>query len=138
MKDEIDMTVGVSGLTVLGGGAYDLKRATATHPSSYWATPGTYLLMDVIARDYQGTFPNNPILTVTEGSLQAGGLFDYQNTWTPPHKAHREGRNVDVRSHGIPEDNRDEFEKIASENGAKPKLEFPGQLNEHYHLTFPN
>lgn len=75
VKDETDMTVKVPGLTVLGGGAYDLKQATATHPSSYWATSGTYLLIDVIARDYHGTFPKDPILTVTEASLEAGGAL---------------------------------------------------------------
>ena len=83
------------------------------------------------------------MLVVTDASLAYGGLYDYQNTWAPPHKTHRVGTDIDVRSKNIPKkdsqrkvDNRQEFESIVCRNYGYPKLEFPGQVNEHYHLYF--
>jgi len=89
-----------------------------------------------IAYEYQEKFPNDGTLVVTDASLAWGGLYDYMNTWDTPHTYHRIGTDIDVRSKNIPEDNRDEFEKIVCENYGFPKLESPGKPNEHYHLYF--
>jgi hypothetical protein len=76
------------------------------------------------------------MLVVTDASLAWGGLYDYKNTWSPPHKTHRIGTDVDVRSKNIPDNNREEFEKIACKNYGFPSLEYEEQTNEHYHLYF--
>ena len=70
-------------------------------------------------------------------SLPWGGLYDYMNRWSPPHNTHRIGTDIDVRSKNIPEGkNRELFERFVCRNYGFPDLEFPGQLNEHYHLYF--
>jgi hypothetical protein len=41
-------------------------------------------------------------LTFNDTSLQMGGLFDVGTAaWFYPHKAHREGRNTDIRTNGL-------------------------------------
>lgn len=93
-------------------------------------------LFNIIAEEYNKSFSSDEMLVVTDASLAWGGLYDYKNTWNPPHNTHRIGTDIDVRSKNIPEDNRDEFEKIVCENYGFPKLEFSGKPNEHYHLYF--
>ena len=145
---EAIIRVQVSGLQSLSGGYYFLKCEIEPCPSYkhedfYNVQAWVNGLFNKIAYSYYQKFPTAQLLVVTDASLAYGGLYDYQNTWAPPHKTHRVGTDIDVRSKNIPKkdsqrkvDNRQEFESIVCRNYGYPKLEFPGQVNEHYHLYF--
>lgn len=93
-------------------------------------------LFNIIAEEYNKKFQNDEMLVVNDASLAWGGLYDFKNTWNPPHTYHRLGTDIDVRSWNIPSKNRRKFEEFVCENYGFPDLEFPGRLNEHYHLYF--
>jgi hypothetical protein len=135
------MDVWIKGLAPLGGENYLLKCeiegcAGYKHENFYNVQPWASSLFNNIASSYSQKFPTSQLLIVTDASLAYGGLYDYQNTWVPPHKTHRIGTDIDVRSKNIPENNRSKFENIVCDNYGSPKLEYPGQDNEHYHLYF--
>lgn len=88
------------------------------------------------AEDYTSEFPKAPLLVVTDGSLGWGGLYDYEKDWRPPHKYHRTGTDIDVRSHNIPTSNREKFvEKVCKYSGF-PLFEYADTPIEHYHISF--
>lgn len=141
VKDEKRLTVRILGLESLSGAYFFLKCEIENcvgyrHTNFYNATPGVNSLFSNIASTYYQQFPTDQLLVVTDASLAWGGLYDYKDTWAPPHTYHRIGTDIDVRSKNIPESNRKEFEKIVCKNYGFPDLEYEGQANEHYHLYF--
>ena len=138
VKCEETVRVRVPGFVSLGGGYYSLKTQPSDnkHTGVYNVSSWVRGLFNRIAAIYNQRFPDDGTLVVTDASLAWGGLYDYMNTWSPPHNTHRIGTDIDVRSWNIPDNNREEFEKIVCINYGFPKLEFPGQSNEHYHLYF--
>lgn len=138
---EPEIEVKVPGLASLEFGDYDLKCfvmdcGSYKHSDHYRVKPWVKTGFGNIAAAYKAAFPNDHILIVNDGSLPWGGLYDYKDTWKPPHGSHRIGTDIDVRSKNIPERNRKDFEKLACDSGGYPKLEYPGADNEHYHLYF--
>lgn len=138
-KSETTIQVKVPGFISLGGGYYSLKTQSSDnkHTGVYNVSPWVKGLFDRIALTYNQKFPNNEMLVVTDASLAWGGLYDFKNTWNPPHNTHRIGTDIDVRSRNIPEGkNRELFERFVCRNYGFPDLEFHGEDNEHYHLYF--
>lgn len=137
-KGETTIQVKVPGLTGLGGGYYSLKTQPSSnkHTDVYNVQLWVNGLFNDIAYLYNTNFPDDEMLVVTDASLALGGLYDFRNTWNPPHNTHRIGTDIDVRSKNIPDDNREEFEKIVCKNYGFPYLEAEGLDNEHYHLFF--
>ena len=65
-----------------------------------------------------------PILRINDMSLELGGIYDYNNTWAPPHDDHREGMDVDISSarqnaNGVPRSWEGEFCEIAKRQGVE-------------------
>lgn len=105
-KDEDTLDVGVSGLERLSDPTPDehyfkLRGGTDTHPEGHWGTESTIKKLKEIAEEYYGS---DKILSVNDISLPKGGLFDYKDTWEPPHKSHRTGTDADINklALGIP------------------------------------
>ncbi|HAR41400.1 MAG TPA: hypothetical protein DCS07_02015 [Bdellovibrionales bacterium] len=147
VKDSKTLTVKVPALAPLSGGPYTFKcfgnSSEPSCPGGGYGHTSFYSVqsfvdedMFAIASAYSGTFPGAPLLTVTDASLSWGGLYDYKNTWTNPHRFHREGTDIDIRSTSIPDDNQETFESIVCRLGGFPNLELAGLPNEHYHLYF--
>lgn len=136
-----DLTVKVPELGSLGGGAYSLKCdaqdcSDYKHSNFYNVASWVKGLFGKIATAYHEKFPNASSLVVTDASLLWGGLYDYKNTWAPPHNTHRIGTDIDVRSKAIPDKNKSKFEEFVCSNYGFPKLEYEGLPNEHYHIYF--
>jgi len=64
------------------------------HPAAFYGLSELIRKVRRLARDFRDQW--GMILTVTDMTLEWGGLFDYQETWTPPHSRHRRGRSVDI------------------------------------------
>ncbi|MDR7100481.1 hypothetical protein J2X04_002862 [Lysobacter niabensis] len=101
----VSFGVGLSTLQELGvGTGYVLKGARDPHPSNHWGEPNFVAAVASVAESFNGQYPAT-ILSYNDISLQYGGLFDVATLtqtgydWTPPHKGHRRGTNMDI---GIP------------------------------------
>jgi hypothetical protein len=124
----VDLDVRVKGLVELSGGTnYSLVGQTSTHPNNHYGIKRTINALISIANQYASRFPGQR-LYYNDISLVKGGLFDIKGNWKPPHKTHREGKNVDVR---IPR-YEIEFCRIVRRYGGE-HLREPHPL--HYHLT---
>jgi hypothetical protein len=95
--------VAFRGLEDLGPGeGYELKGSKAPHPSNHWGTPELNQALRAVAAAYRQKFPTAPALKFNDISLEYGGVFDVETEnqpgydWTPPHKAHRIGKNIDI------------------------------------------
>jgi len=129
------------------------------HPGNHFATPDTNSKIKQIAWEYYQQY--NQKITINDMGLIWGGrysTFSPYNCWTDgnEHFYHRYGRQVDVRSWAIPQENRACFKEIACKYQVHPILEgkAPGTLpekdyanitpfeaeildrTEHYHLNF--
>jgi hypothetical protein len=102
------------------------------HQNYYFVWPWVKGTFEKIAEEYRDEFPNSPRLVVNDASLAWGGLYDVENNWWPPHRTHRFGMDIDIRTRDgdLPQENRDVFEDIVCNNGAFPYPE------GHYHLFF--
>jgi hypothetical protein len=72
-------------------------------PNSY-LQPGSQAVFDNIVAAYFAEVPESERFqgspgkfVVTDMSLPEGGLYDWQFTWSNPHKLHRTGQDIDVR-----------------------------------------
>jgi len=99
-----------------------------------------------LAELYRARFPNDPELRLNDASLERGGLFDIKypartQWWTPPHKTHRRGSDIDIRANefvhtdAVPHRNYFEFEEIAIDVGCKAGMHSEFTTNQHYHVT---
>ena len=83
---------------ITGGTGMFLTGHNTRHRAEniHWVTPTTKTRIDSLAKLYYAEYNEN--LTVNDGSLRYGGLYDFKKTktWARPHKAHREGKNVDI------------------------------------------
>jgi hypothetical protein len=100
--------VGITGLEDLGTGAgYVLTGDKPQHPSNHWGVAAFAMALRRVASEYANEHPDHP-LRYNDMSLPMGGLFDIATRsqsgydWTPPHKTHRLGTNLDM---GIPQGN---------------------------------
>ena len=99
-----------------------------------------------LAEVYRARVPTDPELRLNDASLERGGLFDIKypartQWWTPPHKTHRRGSDIDIRANefvhtdAVPHRNYFEFEEIAIDVGCKAGMHSEFTTNQHYHVT---
>ena len=81
---------GTSAMTLTGHESDDFHLA----PDIHWVTSTTKSRIETLASLYYAKYKER--LMVNDGSLRYGGLYDYNETWAPPHWGHREGKNVDI------------------------------------------
>ena len=81
---------GTPAMTLTGHESDDFHLA----PDIHWVTSTTKSRIGSLAALYYAEYSEK--LKVNDGSLRYGGLYDYNETWAPPHWGHRDGKNVDV------------------------------------------
>lgn len=124
----------VEGLEALSGSqSLILIGATSKHPDNHYGTTAMNTKLHSLADKFFAKF-NVPI-AVNDMSLVWGGLFDIDGAWGGPHQTHREGRHADVRSQTMDDTQKEFFRVEAQKLFSGVVLEFPGQTNEHWHLT---
>lgn len=106
-----------------------LVGQTGTHPSNHWGTQAMVSGLQNLGRQFYQKFNRN--IFVNDISLQTGGLFDHRATWSPPHKTHRFGRDVDINWSSMSEEQRAFFEATAESLGFRVEIH-PNPT--HYHL----
>ena len=81
---------------ITGGTGISLTGHDTHHRAGdiHWVTPTTKTRIASLARLYHAKYNEN--LMVNDGSLRYGGLYDFNETWRPPHWGHRDGTNVDI------------------------------------------
>lgn len=130
--------VRVAGLEELAEGEnYDLVGSfgepgvTSQHIGNHYGTPALNAMLVRLADDHAAAFPGE-VLQYNDMSLVGGGLFDLGNNWVRPHRDHRFGRNLDLRTIVIPAQNRRALRQLILDGGFR-LLE---ELNPpHWHLT---
>jgi hypothetical protein len=123
--------VAVPGLVILTGGVgISLTGASPTHPVNHSGLPTLVTKIQQLATSFHGKFGKN--LFVNDMSLPEGGVYDFKNTWAPPHVTHREGRTVDINSTSMSPGERDFFKSTALALGFSVTLE---TNPEHWHLS---
>lgn len=92
------VTVAAPGLVNLAEVLTNFFRLTGgrpgLHTDNHWGTSDTVTNIQLVAFDFFELF--NATLGINDLSLTAGGLFDINGTWTPPHDWHRTGTSVDI------------------------------------------
>ena len=142
-----DLWAGVEGLETLSSGSanYTLIGSTSTHPNNHYVTKTNKYKAVILASLYKSEFPSNPVLHYNDGSLERGGVFDFNSakTWAPPHKTHREGNDLDVRANpevnpqtAIPKENFFEFVDLVAVVGASASIHNADTNNQHFHINF--
>lgn len=106
-----------------------LKSPTSIHPSPYWALPEFILKLNQLADGYAAR--TGKYLTLTDASLEWGGRFDLGSDWTAPHSEHFRGREADLRSSDMSEDEKNIFEETVKSLG----LTVLEEAN-HWHVRF--
>jgi hypothetical protein len=124
------VNVAVPGLVELTGGVgITLTGASPTHPKNHYGLPALISKIQQLAAVFHNKFGKN--LFVNDMSLPDGGLYDFKNTFAPPHATHREGRTVDINSTSMSQAERDFFRTTALGLGFAVTLE---TNPEHWHL----
>ena len=125
-----------------GGGAlvwlsetadFKLKEADPKHPSPYWVNERVKRKFLILARAFSNKTGKK--ITVTEGSLEFGGLFDCEcpsAAWKPPHRTHDYGGNLDIRINDLSEGEISELTSLARRSGFRVLRE---TRPPHLHIT---
>lgn len=108
-----------------------LKAPTRDHLSPYWVTPQMRVALQGVADQF--FIDTGMVTTITDGSLQYGGLFDWKGTWAPPHREHRDGKVVDARIWPHTDAQKLLFERLCDQRGlhAERHVDPP-----HWHIRF--
>jgi len=98
----VSFGVGLPTLQELGAGTgYVLTGDKLPHPSNHWGEPNFVSAVVSVADSFNREYPDTT-LRYNDISLQYGGVFDVQTAtqtgydWTPPHRGHRRGTNMDI------------------------------------------
>jgi len=121
---------------------YSSTGATKAHPFNYYARQDVIDKLKNIAKEYSETFPKALGLVFNDMSLPWGGLFDIGEEvlcpddkpckyWVAPHRSHRDGYNVDLKTNGLTAGQLIQIKSIAEKQGASVLDE-----GNHYHLNF--
>jgi hypothetical protein len=100
-EDDDTIHVGVRGLIELPPRpSYRLFgfELTPWHPQNHWATPVMLGKVSALADAFFATYDRT--IWYNDMSLPQGGRFDLKQDWDQPHKTHRAGRDLDVRTNG--------------------------------------
>ncbi|MGD9598903.1 MAG: hypothetical protein AB7G76_08635 [Steroidobacteraceae bacterium] len=94
--------VGIPGLEPLPPTGTDyqvIRGGVAEHPDGTNGTSGTLRKLLEIAGYYHSAEGSK--LSVNDLSLPAGGLFDINSNWQPPHDTHRDGLDSDINRQNV-------------------------------------
>jgi hypothetical protein len=97
-----------------------------THTDNHYFTGAAMTQIVKLAADYKKKY--GELLKINDSSLIKGGLYDFKNTWNPPHNGHRTGMVVDINNFSA-EDAR--FEQFVANHQAIADWE---DNPPHYHL----
>jgi hypothetical protein len=93
-------------ISLPAGADYALVGAKeGMHTDNHYATPTHIQMLQRLAAEFRKSFPNAATLKFNDSSLPSGGLFDASSLnqidkrWQPPHLAHRQGHDTDLRTH---------------------------------------
>ncbi len=122
---------------------YDLiGDVPGVHIFNHFGTSVMNAKVTKLATAFTAKFPGRK-LELNDISLPLGGIFDVcaragdcasgQKPWQFPHRTHRFGDNIDVRSFTVSATEKREFEKIATRLKLTLKVE---NKPPHFHLTF--
>jgi len=79
-----------------------VDNGDANHPKPFFGTPPMVAAVKELAEEFHSLYAGRK-LRLTDMSLPAGGLFDYEETWAPPHTWHREGVDIDIANEVVVE-----------------------------------
>jgi hypothetical protein len=127
------------------GPGYELTHGpdnVTRHPDHHYGTPKFNKALMDLAVAFRDSIPGVPILGYNDMSLRWGGVFDVDQArvWLDPHKGHRNGDMVDMRTHvnGVARYTRTQLRvlrKIVRNYGIKPIIHRPpGPPAPHWHL----
>ncbi len=129
--------VGVQGLQDLGPGiGYVLTGDKQQHPSNHWGVPNFLAAVRTVATQFVEVYPDTPLL-YNDISLEYGGVFDVQTRtstgydWTPPHKTHRLGTDMDI---GVPRGRRQREKAVELFESASVHVFEEDEF--HWHLSY--
>lgn len=104
----------------------ELIGQTATHPSNHRVSYDLYKRLYLLDIYYYDKFGSQ--LGFNDASLAGGGLFDISADWSPPHKSHRWGDNLDLRL--VPRSHRKALATLCAFYKLAVYVE-----GDHWHLT---
>lgn len=121
-------TIGVelSGLVAVAvsGAGFQVLPSALHDLNNLYATPTVKAKLEALPVKFAGTLAKQgipadqvPTLSYTSISLVAGGLFDINGTWMPPHVSHRFGLDADLRIKNVPQRFRDELREVILKSG---------------------
>ncbi|MGB9601025.1 MAG: hypothetical protein ACPL7I_10770 [Myxococcota bacterium] len=119
--------------------SYSLVGETDSHPVNHYGNPEFIDAIQKIARKYKEYYKQR--LRINDISLEYGGLFDIYNNWMPPHKTHRQGKNVDISAVSVEGGmiNKNDLIDVINELGLSEQVRILYEENPpHYHLTYNN
>ena len=117
-------------MDLIDGVGIKLVGSKPWHPSNHWGTAAMVQAIRDMARAYFLEYQEK--LEINDISLKDGGLFDICQNWETPHRSHRKGKNVDIESKNMDDDQKDYFRLIADNVDVDAVLE-PNP--EHWHCT---
>jgi hypothetical protein len=140
----IALDLRIANLQLLGAGshyeligAYGQGAVTSRHTVNHFGTSDLLQKLQALADTVYAD--SGKSIRINDMSLEYGGPFDTKNLWHPPHRTHREGRDVDV-------DDKFSDDRTISQKYLKRVLEGSpfnrrwGQTlfweGDHYHLAF--
>jgi hypothetical protein len=123
--------VAVPSLVALTAGVgITLTGSSATHPQNHFGLPALISKIQQLGMRFHQKYNKN--IFVNDMSLPQGGLYDFRNSWAPPHATHREGRTVDINSTTMSNPEKQFFRQTAVNLGFQVTLE---TNPEHWHLS---
>lgn len=135
----------IKGLVTLteSSGNHTLIGRRDEHQDNHYVTPTAALKVHILAFKYRTQFPTAHVLHLNDASLEWGGVFDLNKSWTPGpnnkpgHKEHRRGTVIDIRANeyktAIPPENYAAFERLVSNLGGNSRRHGEGD-SKHYHV----
>ena len=134
-SEEFTIGVGFEGLVELPDSDQYLKIGSRPeHPDNHFGTSTLVTRMQELAVAYREAYPDATPLEYNDMSLEFGGVFDLNKNWAPPHRGHRTGVHVDLRTRTIPDSALRELRLLAPKFGLKV-FDETKTPNPHFHLT---
>lgn len=132
---EFTIGVGLEGLIELpDSDQYRKIGQTGVHPDNHFGTSTLVTRMQELAAAYREAYPDATPLEYNDMSLEFGGVFDLKSNWTPPHRGHRTGVHVDLRTRTLTEEQLKVVRKLAK-NAGMAVYDETGTAAPHFHLT---
>lgn len=137
--------------------SYFLNPTGNHYPADAWAYAGVREVLEQMLADwfagnlqspdeyrFAGTHGRGRLFKVDAMALPLGGLYDWPGRWTTPHRAHREGFDVDFNDNGPSGAESVPIKMLALcartrflNQAVSCGLEDASGANQHYHVDFP-